>query len=647
MVHSLLFSVWMFVLWKVCGMPSPGFAGRLLPAAWLFTALLSGRSSAGRWFMPFAALFTVAAWFWMIWTPGWYMAAAVAVAGMITAGITNSRQTGSVIRGILPVLLVSVLIADVNSDEVRFAEIACETTGIQSDAFGESHLRAGDLSSETGHHTPVYPVLISPGLMAGDQGLRIIPVAITLGSAVLLSGFAGPVAALVSALLYPGFSTLGLAFTGWLAMGLFLLTISVKKKNTALLLRLAVVILLVSLKMRYAGLAFGIILAEYASLTPRKGKWLFPAIFVLSVISLLALDRYVLGGGLFWARYGNVEALKLIWINVFHRPMETLNNLGWSLFDPEAGLFFRAPWTIAALFGLPAVREKSPALFSRLIIPSVFYWLTLVVWLGSGWHGLPAPAGRMFLPLVPMFAAGLREVWNKRETRLLIAVSIAISGIAAVFPQARANFADGTDTILSLLGSQSGFSMVRSNPLNLFLPVLAVIAMLAAMKRKGNSTGIAAMVIFTISFLTGIPGKLQEAEDLGGDTIQCALLYPRDPDPVIRYFWFTGKEILVEFSRPEHSILLRGAAEADTLFIEASSSGGTLMAGETCIHVSTPLIELPEEYQFMGRREEELPDLPQNREHLMYRIPVSTSEDTLRITFGGGEPVYIDRAGLL
>ena len=67
MVHSLLFSVWMFVLWKVCGMPSPGFAGRLLPAAWLFTALLSGRSSAGRWFMPFAALFTVAAWFWMIW----------------------------------------------------------------------------------------------------------------------------------------------------------------------------------------------------------------------------------------------------------------------------------------------------------------------------------------------------------------------------------------------------------------------------------------------------------------------------------------------------------------------------------------------------------------------------------------------------
>lgn len=649
MTHSFLFSAWMFILWKVCSMPSPGLLGRLLPAAWAAMALLSGKCRAGKWFMPFAAAFTVTAWLWMTWTPGWYLAASISVAGLIAAGISLAGESRSVIRGILPVLLVSVITAEVNSDEVRFAEIACSSIGISSESYGENHLRPGDINGETGHHTSLYPLTISPGLLlAGDRGLRIVPVAIALGATVLLAMVAGPVAAAVSALLYPGFSTLGLAFTGWLALGLFMLTLKDLRGKTALLLRLSIAFVLVALKMRYAGLAAGIIIAEYVLMKQMKGKWLFPASAVLLGIAVLALDRYLLNGSLFWVRYGNIEALKLIWINLFHRPMETLASLGWSLFDPEAGLFFRAPWTIASLFGLPALWVRDRKLFVRAVVPSLVYWATLVVWLGNGFHGLPAPVGRMFVPMLPVFALGLREVWQKKETRILIALSIAVSAVVAVYPQARANFADGTDTILSLLGARSGFSMVRSHSLNLLLPVAAVAALLAGMKRKINSYGIAVLVVFSAASLTGLQGELLETEDLGGNTIQGALQYPRDPDPLVRSFWLTGREILTEFSQTDHSMLLRGASESDTLFIEASSAGGTLLiTGVGSLFVSTELTELPEEYRFMGRRDSQVPDVPQNRELQMYRIPVSTSCDTLRISFAGGEPVYMDRAGLL
>lgn len=628
-------------------MPSPGFLGRLIPAAWLLSALLSARSPMGKWFMPMAAAFTVSALLWTVHGAGWYFAAGVPVAGLVARGLENasSLRYGGV-RGVIPVLFLVLFTAEVNSDEVRFAEITASLTGTDSERYGEVRLRAGDISTSVGHHTPLYPIIISPGLMAGDRWLRAVPVLLTLLAVMALSRVAGPVPAVAGALLYPGFSTLGLAMTGWLAAGVFALVLLLGSEGKHQLLRLLAVIFLLALKMRYAGFAMGIILAEYACGKPRRGKWMIPVTVILGGILLLAIDRYLLGGQLFWLRYGNIESLKLIWINLFHRPLETLTNAGWSLFDPEAGLFVRAPWTIPALFGLTILRREDPALFKRAVIPSVLYWTVLVVWTGTTWHGLPAPAGRVFLPMVPMLALGLRRVWSRRETRLLIVVSMIISSLVTVYPPARANYADGTDTLFALAGVNQGLSMVRSGPAALLLPLLATVSLLILLKRRTDSSGFLLLVVLVWVMGPGLLPGLTEAEDLPGKNVQGALLYPRSPDPSERFFWFGSRQRLLEMSEAGHIIVLDGAGAGDTLVIEASSAGGVLLAGTDTIAVSTPLMSLPAEYLAMGRRAGTLSDRPENRTMGRYEVPIGTPEGMLRVVWAGGEPVYLDRIGL-
>ncbi len=643
---QLAFGIWVFAAWRLSGMPSPGFLGRLIPGAWFLSALLSGRSSTGRWFMPMAAAFTVSALLWTIHGSGWYFAAAIPVAGLAARGIeaAGSLKYGAV-RGVIPLLFLVLFTAEVNSDEVRFAEIAASLTGTASEAYGEVLLRSGDISATVSHHTPVFPLVISPGLMAGDRWLRAVPVLLTLLAIMALSRIAGPVPAVAGALLYPGFSTLGLAMTGWPAAGIFALTLTLGSHRKHQLLRFLAVILLIALKMRYAGFAMGIILAEYACGRPRRGKWMIPVTLILGGTLLLAADRYLLGGQLFWLRYGNIESLRLIWINLFHRPLHTLSNAGWSLFDPEAGLFIRAPWAIPALFGLSILRVEDPALFRRAVIPSALYWLVLIVWTGTTWHGLPAPAGRVFLPMVPMLVLGLRRVWRNRETRLLVAFSIAVSALVTVYPPSRANYADGTDTLFALAGVNSGFSMIRSGPVALLLPVLAAVSLLVLLKSRVDSRGFLFLAVLVWAIGLGLPPALPEAEDLTGEGVQGALLYPRDPDPSERFFWFGSRQRLLEMSEPGHIILVPDALPGDTLVLEASSAGGMLLAGTDTICVDTPLMSLPSEYIAIGRRDGPLSDRPENRALQRYEVPVGT-QGMLPVIWAGGPPVYIDRIGL-
>ncbi len=136
-------------------MPSPGFLGRLIPAAWLLSALLSARSPMGKWFMPMAAAFTVSALLWTVHGAGWYFAAGVPVAGLVARGLENasSLRYGGV-RGVIPVLFLVLFTAEVNSDEVRFAEITASLTGTDSERYGEVRLRAGDISTSVGTTHP-------------------------------------------------------------------------------------------------------------------------------------------------------------------------------------------------------------------------------------------------------------------------------------------------------------------------------------------------------------------------------------------------------------------------------------------------------------------------------------------------------------
>jgi hypothetical protein len=643
------FGIWIFCVWRFAGMPSPGFMGRIIPLAWLLAGILNGRAERGKWFLPMVFCFTAGAWLWMLHPNGWILAASIPVAGLVAWGISVSKKTSlGLIRGILPILLLSLVTAEINGDEVRFAEQASFISGIPSERFGEMHFRPGDISSTEGHHTPLFPLLISPGLMAGDNGLRIVPVILALLSVLLLAKLTNNQTAAAAALLYPGFSVLGLAMTEWLALGLFTLGVLLPEGRKWLFVRLLIAIVLAALKMRYAGLAAGIIIAEYAGMHERKGKWLIPLLGTGTGLFLLLIDRYILNGMVFWTRYGNIEALRLIWVNIFHRPLETLSHAGWSLFDPEAGLFIRAPWVLAACSGLFLFRKNSPALFKRLFIPSMTYWAFLIIWSGSSWHGLPAPVGRMFLPMLPLFACGLASAWKQPGMRILIMVSIAVTAFVIVSPAGRYNYADGTDSILAIFGTRTGFSMVRSHSSQLIPAVFLAASLLLVLKRVRVRTGLTVLILFTSAFLLGQNGGELEAEDLPPGIVQGTTLYPAISEPSERYFWFNSRERMLVLNEPGQSILLRGAEAGDTLSLEMSGNGGVLLIGDKLLAVETALIEMPASLTIIGRSERILPDWPENRLMEVFDMVLDSADvrsGSVRIAHHSGPPVYIDRIG--
>jgi hypothetical protein len=641
------FATWIFAVWRLAGMPDPGFSGRIIPAAWLLAAILNGRAPGAKWYIPLVISFTTAAWLWMLNPFGWRLVAAVSVAGLVAWGISIApRGKFGVVRAVLPVLVLSLFAAEINGDEVRFAEQAAGLSGISAGRFSEAHIRSGDISGRQGHHTPLFPLVVSPGLLAGESGLRIVPVILALLGVLALARLTEPGVAVAAALLYPGFSVFGLAMTGWMALLLFTVAVLLPEGRKWTVWRFAIAIVLVALKMRYFGLAAGILVAEYACLPSRKRKWLTPAIWILTGVVVLVADRYLLGGLLFWSRYGNIEAIKLIEVNLFQRPMATLSEAGWSLFDLEAGLVFRAPWILAAVPGLFFLAKQQPLHFKRLVIPSVLYWVVLVVWLGSGWHGLPAPAGRMFVPTVPLFAAGLVYVWKRRETKFLVVLSIAVSVIVVACPVCRYNYADGTDSILTLIGVSTGFSMVRSEPSHILTALFLTLSVIAAFVKAEKYRHLTPVVIFAVVVLLTLKPAGYEAEDLPPEIVQGARLYPYTADPMERMFWFNGRERMLELSEQGQSVLLPGVEPGDTLRFQMSGSGGVLLAGNRLVTVETILITLPPVYSFIGRAEKVLPDRPENRQIEAFRIVLDSTDvqdGTVLLTHSSGPPVYIDR----
>jgi len=647
------FGVWIFAVWRIAGMPSPGFAGRLIPAAWILAAVLNGKNQAVKWFIPMVLSFTAGAWLWMIHPFGWIFTAAVPVAGLIAWSLSIADQGRyGVVRALLPVLLLSLLTAEINGDEVRFAERATALSGINCERFSDAHLRSGDISSSQGHHTPLFPLLIAPGLLAGDAGLRLIPFIIAMAAVLLLAKLSTPKIAIVAALSYPGFSILGLAMTGWLAVALFTLGILLPEGRKWSAVRIMLALILVAVKMRYAGLAAGIIIVEYAGIqrVGARKKWIIPAVLFSTVVLVLLVDRYILNGEIFWARYGNTGSVELIWMNIFKRPLQTLANLGWSLFDPEAGLLIRAPWVFAAISGLFVLRKNNYEKFKKLLIPSILYWMFLIIWTGTSWHGLPAPAGRMFVPLIPLFVCGLAAVWNKKETKYLVYMSLAISAIVIASPVCRYNYADGTDSLFALAGVTSGFSMARSSAPSLLLALFLAGSLLVVLKNSKKNSGFFPVIIFAVIFFLGLNPGGYEAEDMSPEVIQGARLYPYISDPVERYFWFGSRERMVELGEPGQSVMLPEVRAGDTLSIQMSGAGGIVAVGSSLVTVETPLMAMPSVYLSMGKPSRILLDRPENRFMQHFAIPVDDDDienGTVRIFHLQGPPVYLDRIDIL
>lgn len=639
----LLCGSWVFLVWRMAGMPDPGGMGRYLPLAWLLCGLMSYGCRNSRVLPVSMVLFTALALFWRVLPWGAHGAAASAVAGLMGMGAAVSEERLGAIRAVLPAAFLMILTVPFTSDEVRFAEIAADITGVSGYTFQS---RPGDPAPGESHHTPVFPLLMAPGVPFGPAGMRVMGLMPVLAFAVMFrallkkQGLPRPgLAAVLAVVLMPGFTLLGPAMTGWTAAAAVCGFAMLPRGKAGLPGTIILALFLVSLKMRYAGASAGMLLVWFLeNARSRRSRWLMPCALIGVPLLMAALDIALLSGNLLWVRYGSMESLILLRINLFHRPLVLLTAALHMLLDVEAGLIPKAPWVIAALAGLPSFRRSNPGLFLRLGMPALLYSVLHLVWTADIWHGLPAPATRIFMPLVPLLAASLAGVREKGTTRLLVAVSLGVSALIASVPEARFNLALGSDILMQRLGvTGTAVSMIRpEGPAMLVWVLLTAMALFLSLR-----DGVTGMKVLLISGAVVLalplhPHRLQ-AEDAGPETVHGALLYPGNPDPGERLFWLFSKERLLVLDDPrQYLIIPRGSR----ITLSAAGGGGAvLVIGEDTLSVESGLLPVPAAYSLF-RKGPSLPDLPENRALTEYSVDVGGAT-VIRVP-EGGSPVYID-----
>lgn len=634
---------WTFLVWRLAGMPDPGGMGRLLPGAWVLCGLLSAGRREVRGIGAALAAFTGFALLWRCAPWGQPMAAAASVAGLLHQCLQNAGERRGVIRGILPAAFLMAGTVAFTSDEVRFSEIAAEISGADSFHFRQ---RPGDPAPGDSHHTLIYPVLLAPGAPLGPPGIRTMGLLPVIAGALLLklilerTGAGSPrEAAVAGVLLMPGFTLLGPAMTGWAAASAICGFALLPKGWKGLAGTAVLGLFLMAMKMRYAGAAGGMALVWFLENTrSAKVRVMVPLALAGLAGAVLALDRLALDGALIWTRYGNTETLMALRMNLLHRPEVLLEGTLHMMLDFEAGLVPKAPWVLAALTGIPLLRRTDRTVFRRLALPGILYAAVHLLWTGEAWHGLPAPATRVFMPMLPLLVAGLSRVWDRRTTRLLLALSLAVSALTAAIPGARFNLALGTDNLLAALNVRGQWvSMVRPDA-----AAVALWALLAgtatALCRLNHGTGLRTLLL-AAALVLAIPWHADrfQAEEAGPDRVHGAGLYPADPDPAQRQFWFFFRERLLVLDHPYQSIMVEGPGTLR--FRACGSPGAALLLGEDTLQVESDLLPLPGAYLPM-RRSPEIPDRPENRELTEYSLDIPGPLE-IRIP-PDGQPVYLD-----
>jgi len=635
--------VWVFLAWRLAGMPDPGGMGRMLPLTWFLCGLMCFHCRDTKFVLISMVVFTVFCILWRVLPLGHHAAAAASVAGVIAMGLRVSGQRFGVLRGILPVFFLAVIVLPFTSDEVRFAEIAGDITGVRGYTF---ITRPGDPSPGDSHHTPVFPLMISPGLPFGTAGIRVMGFLPVLACALLMlkllrrhSMPSPEFIAVAAVFMMPGFTLLGPALTGWTAAAVICGYAVLPRGRTGLAVTILLSVFLVALKMRFVGAAAGMIAVAYLENTGKaKGRFLVPLGVAAFLFLAIAGDRLLLGGRLIWLRYGTPETVLLLVMNTIHNPRVMLFSAVNMLFDAESGLLPKAPWVIAALAALPVLYRKHRDVFFRLAVPGVLYTIVHLVWTGEAWHGLPAPSTRVFMPLLPLFAVSLSAVLARKTSRLLIGVSLAVSALILVVPESRFNMASGSDNLMNLFQARGMMvSMLRPSGMAaafwLFFGMTGVF-----MASRDSMTGM--KVLFLSGALAmALPGNRgrTEAENAEPPLVHGALLYPENPDPALRSLWLFSKQRLLMLDHPDqHLFIQRGRR----LFIRASGGPGALLVidGDT-IDVHSPLLPIPEILAQMGRHGI-APDRPENRAMREYSLDIRESA-YLRVPMGGA-PVFID-----
>jgi hypothetical protein len=384
------------------------------------------------------------------------------------------------------------------------------------------------------------------------------------------------VVALAALVLFPGLSTLGLVYPGWTAV--LLLTFALWlgwKRRLSLPLLLLICLGIVAVKIRFAPLCLGLGLAWLMDQKGRRIRIL--AITCAAVILFLAIDRFALGGRFIWIRYLNMDTARVLLLRS--------TDLGWirwillapvgMLIDFEQGLLFRAPWALLVPYGCYLLWKRDRRLFLWLLLPAVLYLLSIVLWLPRTWHSAPTPVSRLIVPVVPLIAVAAAQSLRRGAGRSLLYLSLVLSAIHILFPGHRFNLADGTDSLLAMMGSSTGLDHTRLLPSilrpELMTPALwgglLVVSQLLLFRRARWTVGPSLVLMLILGSLAASPSAVLEAEDLTGEQRFGGELFPRSADPAIRYFWMGNGERLLRLADP----LARVELDPDRLLEEPST----------------------------------------------------------------------------
>ncbi|MCD4847674.1 MAG: hypothetical protein K8R76_05745 [Candidatus Aegiribacteria sp.] len=662
-----------FAVWRLLGMPSPGSLGRLIPLSWLITGLIFGKGRASRLSSLLLTIFLVLSLLWAVSTTVEVLAVSFGVMGVFPGLIAVSRKKAGILRAMVPLIPLIVLVP-FGGDEPHYVTITEDFVSPGAGYFGNMRHQQGDPSENIPHHQMFYPLMMIPGYPFSIAGVRGMNLLFALIAVMILSGIYRKsglnnwkYVSILGFLLIPGSATLGLVFPGWAALLFFLLGVRMSDSPRRTFWVLCVAFILVLIKIRFAGISAGLLIALIIS-SEGKRKILFPVALAGIVIFGLLADLIILDGRIFWVRYGNISFLKTVIINPVFRFPEVLLAAGSSLVDSESGLIWKAPWILAGLAGLPLLRKKHPDLFLWLGLPAVIYFLFLMIWLIHSWAGMPAPSGRMLLPIMPVFLASLGCMLKDRSVRLLVWVSLGISAIYFAYPVLRFNHADGTDTLFNLIcGQYSSItewipSLVRLN-MPVLLSWLVIAGMLIWMIAKRNRfTGhVMIAIVFILGCIAGQKRTAWEAEDIPSEYRSYCSIYPETNYSESRIFWIFSREKMLYMSSSEDAVFLPLPSDCgDSVRLEISFRslqsgpipGIELSCGDfhDSIYISSEVLEKPEWLVIF--RDDQLDRRPENLEEIQkeFIIPVDDNAEVVRISplnvvheYGDMHGIYLDR----
>jgi len=572
--------------WRFMSLPSPDSLGLLIPLAWLLTGLIQGEGGIPRHSAVLLSAFLLFSVFWTAGPVPELLARASALSGAVPGLFASARRRShGYLLALVPLLPIIVLRVPFVHDEPFYSTMTEQMVAPGAGVFGNMDIMYGDASEVVRHHQPLYPALLLPGYWLGETGVRLVNVVMALFAAMLLASLLRRegmrdwrLLVLTGFLTVPGIGTLGIVYPEWLAIAVFCGCAMQIDGRRGLFWAFITTLLLAVMKERFSLLGIGLILA-WLSGKPRRTRHLVLLLGLGLTVAILLLDLFAFSGRVFIVRYVNMPALKGLFSSLILRMPATLFNTLSSLVDVEGGLLWKAPWIIAALAGLPALRRTHAHTFRLLAFPAITYAIGFFLWKSFDWQGFPTPCGRMLTPILPLLLASLSGSLGSRQTRMLIALSLGVSVLHVVSPGLRFNDADGTDILFSsLMGSESRVTALLPSwirpaliPYLAWSVMTAILIMLAAKGRKGLEALLLASAVI-LGSIGESPATAWEAEDLPGEYVDHCRLYPDMDDPMLRRYWLGSQELMLEMMDPSDAIRLP----------VPEGLGDTIMVGMSC-----------------------------------------------------------------